>query len=111
MKDNPLLSKEENEAIDRNLRGRDLEKRGNITDAIELYELNVAYGFEGDFPYDRLRVIYSKQGRYDDVIRVLEKAIDVFDRKVSPTRPDRLPKLERFRLQLEQAKNLGRTKV
>jgi len=107
--DNPLLSKEENEAIDRNLRGRDLEKRGNITDAIELYELNVAYGFEGDFPYDRLRVIYSKQRRYSDVIRVLGKAIDVFDRKVSPTRPDRLPKLERFRLQLEQAKNKAKS--
>ncbi len=111
MNDNPLLSKEENEAIDRNLRGRDLEKRGNITDAIESYELNVAYGFEGDFPYYRLRVIYSRQRRYSDVIRVLEKAIDVFDRKVSPTRPDRLPKLEKFRLQLEQAKNLRRTKV
>jgi len=111
VKDNPLLSKEENEAIDRNLRGRDLEKQGNITDAIELYELNVAYGFEGDFPYDRLRVIYSKQKRYDDVIRVLERAIDVFDNKVFPNRPDRLPKLERFRLQLEQAKNLRRTKV
>ncbi len=105
------MSKEENEAIERNLRGRDLEKQGNITDAIELYELNVAYGFEGDFPYDRLRVIYSKQRRYSDVIRVLEKAIDVFDRKVSPTRPDRLPKLERFRLRLEQAKNLRGTKV
>jgi tetratricopeptide (TPR) repeat protein len=111
MNDNPLLSKEENEAIDRNLRGRDLEKQGNITDAIELYELNVAYGFEGDFPYDRLRVIYSKQKRYDDVIRVLEKAIDVFNNKVFADRPDRLPKLERFRLQLEKAKNLRGTKV
>ena len=104
MNDNPLLSREENEAIDRNLRGRDLEKQGNITDAIELYELNVAYGFEGDFPYDRLRVIYSKQRRYSDVIRVLEKAIDVFDRKVSPTSPDRLPKLEKFHTQLEKVK-------
>ena len=104
MNDNTLLSKEENEAIDRNLRGRDLEKQGNITDAIELYELNVAYGFEGDFPYNRLRVIYSKQRRYSDVIRVLEKAIDVFDRKVSPTRPDRLPKLEKFHKQLEKVK-------
>jgi tetratricopeptide (TPR) repeat protein len=105
MNDNPFLSKEENEAIDRNLRGRELEKQGNITDAIGLYEQNVAYGFEGDFPYDRLRVIYSKQKRYDDVIKVLERAIDVFDNKVFPNRPDRLPKLERFRLQLEKAKN------
>lgn len=104
MNDNSLLSKEENEAIDRNLRGRDLEKQGNITDAIELYELNVAYGFEGDFPYNRLRVIYIKQKRYGDAIRVLEKAIDVFDKKVSPTRPDRLPKLENFHKQLEKVK-------
>lgn len=104
MNDNTLLSKKENEAIDRNLRGRNLEKQGNITTAIELYELNVAYGFEGDFPYNRLRVIYSKQRRYSDVIRVLEKAIDVFDRKISPTRPDRLPKLEKFHKHLEKVK-------
>ncbi len=104
MNDNPLLSKEENEAIDRNLIGRDLEKQGNIAGAIELYELNVAYGFEGNFPYERLRVIYSKQGRYDDVIRVLEKAIDIFENKVFIDRPDRLPKLERFHQQLEKIK-------
>lgn len=102
--DNPLLSKEENLAVERNLRGRELEKQGDITGAIELYELNIVSDFEGDFPYDRLRVIYSKQRRYSDVIRVLEKAIDIFDRKVSPTRPDRLPKLERFRQQLEKVK-------
>ena len=104
MNDNTLLSKEENEAIDRNLRGRDLEKQGNIRDAIELYELNVAYGFEGDFPYDRLRIIYSKQRRYGDVIRVLERAIDIFSNKVFVDRPDRLPKLERFCQQLQKAK-------
>jgi len=103
--DNPLLSKEENLAVERNLRGQDLEKQGNIKGAIELYELNIASDFEGNFPYDRLRIIYSKQKRYDDVIRVLERAVDVFDNKVLPTRPDRLPKLERFRQQLEQAKN------
>jgi tetratricopeptide (TPR) repeat protein len=101
---NPLLSKEENLAVEHNLKGQGLEKQGNIEGAIELYELNVAYVFEGDFPYDRLRIIYSKQKRYDDVIRVLEKAVDVFDNKAFPTRPDRLPKLERFRQQLEQAK-------
>lgn len=103
--DNPLLSKEENEAVERNLRGRELERQGNITDAIELYEINIANEFEGNFPYDRLRVIYSKQGHYGDVIRVLRKAIDVFGRKVSPSRPDRLPKLERFRRELEKTES------
>ena len=106
MNDNPLLSKEENLAVERNLRGRELEKKGDITGAIELYELNVANDFEGDFPYNRLRVIYSKQKRYGDVVRVLERAIDVFDNKVFPNRPDRLPKLEKFCLQLEQAKKI-----
>ena len=103
--DNPLLSKEENEAVERNLRGRELERQDNITDAIELYEINIANEFEGNFPYDRLRVIYSKQGRYGDVIRVLRKAIDVFGRKVSPSRPDRLSKLERFRRELEKTES------
>jgi len=109
--DSPLLSKEENLAVERNLKGQELEKQDNIKSAIELYELNIASDFEGNFPYDRLRIIYSKQKRYDDVIRVLEKAVDVFDNKVLPARPDRLPKLERFRQQLEQAKNLRKTKT
>jgi len=104
MNDNLLLSKEENEAIDRNFRGRELEKQGNIADAIKLYELNVAYGFEGNFSYDRLRIIYSKQRHYGDVIRVLERAIDIFSNKVFVDRPDRLPKLERFCQQLQKAK-------
>jgi len=103
--DNPLLHKEENEALERNLRGRELERQGSITDAIKLYEINIAREFQGNFPYDRLRVIYSKQGRYGDVIRVLKKAIDVFDRKVYPSRSDRLPKLERFRRELEKAES------
>ncbi len=104
MTDNNLLSKEENDAIERNLIGRDLEKQGNVAGAIELYELNIAYGFEGNFPYDRLRIIYSKQRRYGDVIRVLERAIDIFSNKVFVDRPDRLPKLERFCQQLQKAK-------
>ncbi len=103
--DNPLLPKEENEALERNLRGRELERQGNITDAIKLYEINIANEFEGNFPYDRLRVIYSKQGRYGDVIRILKKAIDVFDTKVYPSRPDRLPKLGKFRRELEKAES------
>ena len=105
MTDSTLLSKEENEAIDRNFRGRELEKQGNIAGAIELYELNVIYGFEGNFPYDRLRIIYNKQGRSSDVIRVLKRAIDIFSNKVFTDRPDRLPKLEGFRQQLEKAKS------
>ena len=104
MNDSILLSKEENEAIDRNLIGRELEKQANLAGAVELYELNITYGFEGNFPYDRLRIIYSKQGRYSDVIRVLERAIDIFSNKVFVDRPDRLPKLERFCQQLQKAK-------
>ena len=87
------------------IRGRELEKQSSITDAIKLYEINIENEFEGNFPYDRLKVIYSKQGRYGDVIRVLRKAIDVFGRKVSPSRPDRLSKLERFRRELEKTES------
>lgn len=67
-----------NMKVDRNLKGIELEKRGRIEEAIELYEMNVEKGFDGNHPYDRLCVIYRKQGKIADEIRVLEEAISVW---------------------------------
>jgi tetratricopeptide (TPR) repeat protein len=66
----------------RNILGRVYEKLGDVETATKLYEQNVADEFEGDFPYDRLRIIYHKQNRFADEVRILEKAIKVFDEKV-----------------------------
>jgi len=87
----------------RNILGRVCEKLGDVETATELYEQNVADDFEGNFPYDRLRIIYHRQKCFADEVRVLGKAVRVFEEKVYPGRSDRLPKLEKFRQQLEKA--------
>ena len=55
---------------DRNLNGIALEKEGNVDAAIALYEANIYAQLPGTHPYERLRIIYTKQKRWDDAIRV-----------------------------------------
>ena len=88
------------------MEGIRLEKEGQIDKAIDLYEANVGENSEGSHPYDRLAVIYRKRNQTDDEIRVLEKAIWVFENVASKCRSDRLPKLERFRKRLEKARKM-----
>ena len=38
--------------VERNLRGKKLEKTGRTDEAIQLYEANIADNFDGNFPYD-----------------------------------------------------------
>jgi len=92
--------------VQKNLRGIELEKGGQVDQAIELYERNVAENFEGSHPYNRLAIIYRKRKQIDDEIRVLKKAIWVFENVVYKDRGDRLPKLEKFKKRLEKAKEL-----
>lgn len=89
---------------ERNLKGIELEKAGQIDLAIRLYEENVKENFEGNHPYDRLAVIYRKRNLIGDEIRVLEKAVWVFENIVHKERSDRLPKLERFKKRVKKAK-------
>ena len=64
--------------VERNLKGQQLEKQGDIQGAIRLYEQNVADKADVPFPYNRLAIIYRKQKRVDDEIRILEKAIKAY---------------------------------
>lgn len=96
--------------LDRNLKGKNLERRGAVDDAIKLYEANVADKFSGDFPYQRLRVIYTDQKRYADAIRVCEAFVLMANMLLNAgtSRTDLLPKRVRFLAYiepLEQAKN------
>lgn len=93
--------------FDRNLKGIQFEKEGQVVKAITLYEANITENFEGNHPYDRLAIIYRKREQIHDEIRVLEKAIWVFENIVHKERGDRLPKLQKFRKRLEAAKKLG----
>jgi|GEM_PF-92051 len=67
-----------NKQVERNLKGKELEKQGDIEGAIALYELNIKEGFPGTHPYDRLEIIYRKQKNYEEEMRVLNRAIEVF---------------------------------
>ncbi len=63
----------------RNLKGIELEKKGNVDEAIEIYEKLAKEGFDGSHPYNRLAIIYRRQKQYDEEIRVLERAIEVYN--------------------------------
>ncbi|OGO04622.1 MAG: hypothetical protein A2Y91_06395 [Chloroflexi bacterium RBG_13_54_8] len=78
--------------VDRNFEAYELERRGNIKKAITLYELNVHDEVDTPFPYERLAAIYGKSKQFDDEVRILEKAAQVF------------PEDEKLRIQLEKAK-------
>ncbi len=85
--------------------GINFEKSGNMLKAIDLYEANILDGFDGNHPYDRLAIIYKKQQRIDDEIRVLEKAIEVFGKNKNSERNDQLIKLRKFEDRLIKAQN------
>lgn len=67
--------------VDRNLKGKDLEKRGKIDQAIPLYEANLVDRFGGTHPYERLRIIYTKRQDYRNAIRVCQAYIDLANQR------------------------------
>ena len=97
------ISKIENNLVNRNLKGIKLEKEGKIDKAIKLYEKNIEEEFEGSHPYTRLAIIYSKKGLLDDEIRVLKKAIWVFENIVYKEQGDRSQRPDKFMKRLEKA--------
>jgi tetratricopeptide (TPR) repeat protein len=52
------------------LEARRLDEDGQIDEAIEFYEANVAYFDISDDAYERLRTIYCERGEYEDALRV-----------------------------------------
>ncbi|MFP4344262.1 MAG: hypothetical protein ACLFU8_06195 [Anaerolineales bacterium] len=57
------------------------EKNGSLTKALRLYEACIADAFQGTHPYDRLRIIYTREKQLDDAIRVCETYLNLPDRK------------------------------
>ncbi len=66
--------------LKRNQKGLNLEHAGHVDEAILLYEANLAEDFEGSHPYVRLAKIYAKRQMDEQQVRVLEKAIAVFEK-------------------------------
>ncbi len=92
--------------VQRNLMGKQLEKEGRVLEAKALYEANISESFEGSFPYRRLATLYRKGKSVNEEIRVLEKAVSVFQSLIGTEREDIHPKLIEFRERLEKAKLL-----
>ena len=99
-----MNEKEFDKCFKRNLKGIKFEKSGKTEKAIILYEKNIKEGFDGSYPYDRLAIIYHKLGRLDDEIRVLKKAISVFE-NISNRRGDKDVKLAKFKKRLNKISN------
>lgn len=66
-----------NVMFERNQEGKKLESDELIDEAIIVYEKNVADQFIGLHPYDRLRIIYTKQKDYNGAIRVCQSYINL----------------------------------
>ncbi|MBD0851967.1 hypothetical protein [Maribacter arenosus] len=90
--------------VQRNLLGKQLEKEGRVLEAKALYEANICENFEGSFPYRRLAVLYRKRKLLTDEIRVLEKAVYVFESLITTGRSDVQPKLKEFKEGLIKAR-------
>lgn len=82
--------------VNRNLKGREYEKAGNVSAAVRLYEANVQDHFDGTHPYDRLRIICTRQKRYDDAICVCEAYLALPDREQGQNKPHFQHHLERL---------------
>jgi hypothetical protein len=65
-----------------NQSGAEAEANGDIERAITLYEKNIKRKMADSFPFDRLLVIYRKQKRYKDELRVINRGIEVFTGQV-----------------------------
>lgn len=85
--------------VDRNLKGRELERAGRVDEAIPLYEANLADGFLAPGPYNRLAIIYRRQKRFEEEIRVLQRAIEVYQAAGWPTHQEeaRLQKAQQLK--------------
>jgi hypothetical protein len=96
------------DAVERNLKGIELESQGLIDNAIECYEANVRDGFDGNHPYDRLAIIHRRRGEVEKELAVLQRAIGVFERLQGSPRSDVAPKLAAFRQRYQKAVDAGR---
>lgn len=96
------------EQVERNLKAIEYEKNGKIEEAIQLYEENVAEKFNGTYPYKRLSELYQELDRKEDLLRVLERAIEVFkDARLSDC-TDQYVQLEQFKqAHLDVTQTLG----
>ncbi len=86
----------------RNRQAEQHERTGQVQQAIQLYEENLADGFAGVRPYERLRLIYTRQRRRADAIRVCRAYLALPDRTPLPAQSK-----DEFRAHLSRLEAMG----
>jgi hypothetical protein len=84
---------------------QELEKQGQIEGASLLYEKLVDACFTASMPYDRLRIIYTKQKQFDKALAVCESFIATLKMLQSfQARPQHVRQIEDCKIQIEKMK-------
>lgn len=94
---------------ERNRIAYDLERKGEVDEAIDLYEKNLEENYE--IAYYRLAIIYRKRKQFTEEIRVLKKGIWIYENIVYEGRTDRISKLKKIYERLNKAEKLKGTPV
>jgi hypothetical protein len=84
--------------VARNILAAQYVRTRRLPEAIDLFEANVAEGFGGDYPYERLAEIYAAQRRCQAAARVLRRALAVLG--AAPASAERGRRLARLRAAL-----------
>jgi tetratricopeptide (TPR) repeat protein len=98
------------EEVANNQSASEAEASGDLDRAITLYEKNIKKGLPDSFPFDRLLIIYRKQKRYKDELRVINKGIEVFSQQIEK-KQQQLLKNSSNKSQLKRLSNLFGKKV
>lgn len=91
---------------ERNMKARDLEREGNLDEAIKLYEENVMKNKPGKCHFDRLAIIYRRNKQNEEEIRVLKKALWVYENVVVKENMTRIADLKHFYERLNKAEKI-----
>ncbi len=86
-------------------KAQDFEKEGKTEQSIIFYEQSIADGFLASLPYERLRVIYGKQKKYEKAIRVCKRYIEIL--KMVETFWQQYPNIRQIPKYQEEIKKLS----
>lgn len=73
------LAKQVSERVEK---ARQAEAAEDTAAAIQLYEENIKTGYPDQYSFDRLMILYRKQKKYKDELRVIKRGIKVFTEDV-----------------------------
>lgn len=86
-----------------NNKGIALEKDKNIEEAIKVYEENVKLGYPATHSYDRLMILYSRIKDPENEVRIIKKAIEVFNEENNRKANCSIEKNPQFKEQILEA--------